>query len=493
MSIAVVPSRRPLVLGTILMATFMVAIETTIVATAMPRIVGELGGFAYYGWVFSAFLLAQAVTTPVFGKLSDLYGRKPVLSAGLVLFLIGTLMCGLAWSMPSLVVFRVLQGLGAGAVYPVAMTLVGDLYKLDERARAQGALATVWAVSAVVGPLAGGVIVHGLSWSWIFWINLPLAVLTFAGFQLFLREKVEARRTEIDYAGAIFFSVAITALLLILTRPDASGEIQAGLAVLVVFTGWLLLRQERRSAEPIISIELWTRRLIATCNITSLLAGMVLIGLTTILPIYVQGVLGGSSLLAGATLTMLGFGWPLAVTLSGRLYKRFGVRQTVRVGSFAFPLGAVFLLVLTPHSGFVPAAIGSFLMGFGMGLISVTGLVLVQESVEWSKRGSATSSNIFSRSIGNTLGASAIGAVLSIGIRHYGDGERAVQLLRLLNEPNGFAELASSPEVRTVFFNALTWGFRGVVFVAVLAVVFTWLIPDVSRGNDRTSAAAARS
>src|ERR1700754_2999971 len=191
MSSAVAPSRRPLILGTVMLATFMAAIEATIVATAMPRIVGQLGGFTYYSWVFSAFLLAQSATTPIYGKLADMFGRRRVLVGGILLFLAGSWLCGLAWSMSSLIVFRVLQGLGAGAIYPVSMTVIGDLYKLEERGGAMGMIASVWAASAVIGPLAGGLIIDSLSWAWIFWINVPIGVLTIIGFLLFLRETVE--------------------------------------------------------------------------------------------------------------------------------------------------------------------------------------------------------------------------------------------------------------------------------------------------------------
>jgi MFS family permease len=265
----------------------------------------------------------------------------------------------------------------------------------------------------------------------------------------------------------------------------------AGLAVLFFVAGALFIRQEKRAAEPIISIGLWTRRLIATSNTATLLAGMALIGLTTILPIYVQGVLGRTPIEAGLTLTTLVFGWPLAVMLSGRLYRIFGIRTTARVGSFIFPLGALFLLFLTSDSGLVLASAGSFLMGFGMGIISITGIVLVQESVEWSMRGSATSSIIFSRSLGNTLGATALGAVLSVGIRHYGNGELAGRLHTLLNEPSGLAELASNADMRTVFFHALSWSFWGVVLVAILAVISTWLIPKAEQSSDVTAAEVA--
>ncbi|MDA4630959.1 MFS transporter, partial [Escherichia coli] len=202
--------------------------------------------------------------------------------------------------------------------------------------------------------------------------------------------------------------------------------------------------------EPIISLALWSRRLVATSNIATLLAGMALIGLTTVLPIYVQGVLGRSPLVAGFTLTMLIVGWPLAVMLSIRLFRAFGIRRTLRAGSLMFPIGASFLLFLTPESSPVPAGVGSFLMGFGMGLISVTSVVLVQESVEWSMRGSATASIIFSRSLGNTLGATTLGAILNIGIAHFGSGDLANKLHEVINQPSGLSSLATNPAIRLV-------------------------------------------
>ena len=474
-------SKRPLVIGAIVLATFMVAIEATIVATAMPRIVGQLGGFTYYSWVFSAFLLAQSTTTMIYGKLSDIFGRKPVLIIGILIFLVGSALAGFAWSMTSLIVFRLVQGIGAGAIQPVTTTIVGDLYKLEERAKVQGVLASVWAISAVVGPLAGGIIVDHLTWAWIFWINLPLGALTIAGFVLFLKEKIEPRVVHIDYLGTILFSISIVSLLIILTETDAGAAVLGGFGLLFAVSGVLFLLQEKRAPEPLISIALWSRRLIATSNAATLLAGMALIGLTTVLPIFVQGVLGRSSLEAGFTLTMLIVGWPLAVVLSPKLFRTFGIRRTLRVGSLLFPFGATFLLFLTPDSTPIPAGIGAFFMGFGMGLISLTSIVLVQDSVDWSERGSATASILFSRSLGNTLGATALGSILNLGIAHFGSGALATQLHDVLNQPTGLSDLSSNPAIRAVFNAALHWSFWGVFVVAVLTFLTTWLIPVAHR------------
>ncbi|MBY2926628.1 MDR family MFS transporter [Rhizobium leguminosarum] len=490
MSNAAQRSNRVLIVATIMLATFMVAIEATIVATAMPRIVGELGGFSYYSWVFSAFLLAQSTTTVIYGKLSDIFGRKPVLIGGILIFLVGSLLCGLAWSMMSLVLFRLLQGLGAGAIQPVTTTIIGDLFKLEERGRVQGFMATVWATSAVVGPLAGGIIVDNISWAWIFWINLPIGVISIIAFMIFLKEDVAHKQAKIDYLGSVLFSISIVALLVMLTETDASAWILISLFAVFVIAGILFLAQEKRAPEPIISIPLWSRRLIATSNAATLLAGMALIGLSTILPLYVQGVLGRSPLVAGFTLTMLVVGWPLAVMLSGRFYRAFGIQRTLRVGSLMFPFGACFLLFLTQESSPIVAGAGSFFMGFGMGLISLTSIVLVQESVEWSMRGSATASVIFSRSLGNTLGATVLGAILNAGINHYASGEAAAGLHEALNQPTGLSALAADPAIRSIFNAALHWSFWGVVVVAVLTFFTTWLIP-VGSSQKREGTAVA--
>jgi EmrB/QacA subfamily drug resistance transporter len=477
-------TRRPLVVASLMLATFMAAIEATIVATAMPRIVGELGGFAFYSWVFAAFLLAQTTTTVIYGKLADMFGRKPSLILGISLFLFGSLLCGLAWSMASLIVFRLLQGLGAGAIQPITSTVVGDLYKLEERGKAQGLISSVWATSAVVGPLAGGIIVDNLSWAWIFWINIPIGFIAIAGFTLFLKETVEHKKRRIDYLGAALFSIAIVSFLTLLTETKAAVSTLLGLGLVFLVSAFLFLRQEARAAEPMISLWLWSRRLIASCNMATLLAGMTLIGLTTVLPLYVQGVLGRSPIVAGFTLTALVVGWPLAVSLSGRFFRRFSIRNSLRGGGLLFPLGATLLLLLTPQSSPMLAAVGSFVMGFGMGLLSITSIVLIQDSVEWSMRGSATASNIFARSLGSTLGATVLGAILNIGIARFATGSTASRVHDVLESPSGLSAAAADPIVQDVLARALHLTYWGVLTLALLASAMSWLIPIERRSSE---------
>ena len=470
-------SNRLYVVIAIMLANFMAAVEATIVATAMPRIVGDLGGFSYYSWVFSAFLLTQSATTVIYGKLSDIYGRKPVLIIGIVIFLIGSLLSGFATSMAALIGFRLLQGVGAGAIQAISMTIIGDLYKLEERAKVQGAMSSVWAISAVIGPLAGGIIVEHLPWSYIFWINLPIGVLTIAGLALFLHENVQRRTARIDYLGSALFSIAIAALLIALTETDAGPLVLAGLLALFVVAAGLFVLQERRAPEPIISIALWSQRLIATSNAATLFAGMAMIGMTTVLPLYVQGVMGRSTIIAGFTLTTLVVGWPMAVFIAPRMFRAFGLKLPLRAGCLMLPLGSLFLLFLGPDASPVIAGAGSFLMGFGMGMISLVTLILVQESVEWSARGSATASMMFARSLGNTLGATVVGAVLNIGIAVFATGPLAAGVRQVLNEPTGLANLSSNAAARLVFDQSLHWAFFAMVVISVLTSASTWLVP----------------
>ena len=331
-------THRPLVLAAVMAANFMIAIEATIVSTAMPQIVGQLGGLPLYSWVFSAFLLTQTATTVVFGKLADSVGRKTVMLVGIAVFLVGSILCGFAWSMPSLIAFRLIQGVGAGAVQPTAMTIVGDLYTAHERAKIQGWLASVWALSAVLGPLAGGLIIQHFSWAWIFWMNLPIGALAAAGFWAYLHEKRAHRAARIDHLSAGLFTIAIAAIMADLTAFSTSGRFEISLITAVAAVAVaLFVIQERRSPEPMISLELWGRRPIAAANGASLLSGMVMIGLTTFLPVFVQGVMGDSPLIAGFALSAMVLGWPVGATFGVRFFKRFGVRAVLRTGGLLVP------------------------------------------------------------------------------------------------------------------------------------------------------------
>jgi len=479
-------SRRTVVLGCVMLALFMAAVEVTIVATALPQIVGKLGGFSLYTWVFSGFLLTQASTILVFGKLADLHGRRPVLIAGIVVFLVGSLLCGFAWSMPALIAFRLLQGLGAGSIQPVATTIVGDLFTPQERPRVQGWLSSVWGFAAIIGPLAGGLIVQALSWHWIFWINVPVGILAIAGLSLSLREDVAHRPHRIDYVGVAIFWVAIAALLVALLAGgvDWTWLSWPTFALVVLFAIALAsyLRRERRAPEPMIDLDLWRSRLLSTVNTSSLFGGAAIIGVTSFVPIYVQGVLGRSAIVAGFALTAMSVGWPIASTLSGRFLRALDARNTVRLGAALIFAGTLGLALMPPGSGAVATGASSFVIGFGMGLVNTTFIILIQGSVSWAKRGSATASNIFARMLGSTFGAAALGAVLngSLGsaVAQSAGGGISIDTIRHMFDEGG----AALPAVqRTAVVEALSYGlthvFATLALFGALTVLATWLVP----------------
>jgi MFS family permease len=471
-------TRRPFVIASIMAAMFMIAIEATIVSTVMPRIVGELGGLQLYSWVFSAFLLSQTAMTVVFGKLSDLLGRKQVMLAGIAIFLFGSILCGFAWSMPSMILFRLVQGVGAGAIQPVGMTLVGDLYSAHERGKVQGYLASVWAISAVLGPLAGGLIIQHFSWAWIFWMNVPIGCLAAAGFWLMLHEKVTRTERRIDHLTAGVFALAIAAIMADLTAiSTSSGAGVAAIGVVAVGFVALFVRRERRSPEPMISLKLWGRRPIAAANGASLLAGMTMIGLTTFLPVYVQGVMGRSALAAGFALSVMVLGWPMGATIATRLLTRFGVRPVLLTGAMLIPFGTLIFAMLRPGFSPVVAGVGSWVVGFGMGLLSSSSLVMIQEIVEWSERGSATASFIFARSLGSTFGATIFGAVLNYGLLHQGVGA-IVSSDKLRELLDGVAQEGTAA-LRDVLENSLHLTFLSMFVIAVMTAAVAALSPRI--------------
>lgn len=470
-------TRRSWVLASLVVAMFMAAIEGTIVATAMPSIAASLGGFALYSWVFSAFLLMQAITTPMFGKLADLYGRKPVFVGGVLVFLLGSVLCGLAPSMVTLVAFRFVQGLGAGAVYPTVTTLAGDLYALRERARVQGYLSSVWGVSAVVGPLVGGLIVQYAHWSWIFWLNVPFGLLAILGVSLFLHEDVEVRRHRIDGVGAGLFLVAMSALMLVLTEAGQWSTPRLTVLLIVFLLGLAgFLWNERRASEPMIDLAQWRDPLIARSNLATLTSGVMMIGLITYLPTYVQGIMGRSPLVAGFTLTSMSIGWPVASVLAGRLLVVLGARTTARIGGASGLLAGVLFVLMRPSLGPVWASVSSLFMGIGMGFLSTTFIVAIQSSVDWARRGVATATNMFMRILGNAMGAALLGGTLNLSLRR-SIAQRGLQGSVSLDSVQSLLErgsrAAGGTHVMDVLRGSLSLGLHRVYLVVFLFTLAT--------------------
>lgn len=408
-------SERGPVLMAVMLSTGLVAIDSTILATAVPAVVDDLGGFAQFPWLFSVYLLAQAVSVPIYAKLADQVGRKPVILVGIALFLLGSLLCGLAWGMGALIAFRAVQGLGAGAVQPVGMTIVGDIYSVAERAKVQGYLASVWAISAVVGPTLGGVFADYVSWRWIFFVNLPLGAAAAWMLVRHFSEDVARARHRIDVAGSLLLTGGGVLLLLALLEGGIRWEWASSTSIVLFAVSAALLALfalvERRAAEPVLPLWVFRKRVLVSAMLASLVVGVLVMGLSTYVPLYAQTVLGHGAVVAGFALAAMTLGWPIAASNAGRLYLTIGFRSTMLIGGVVGLAGAALLLTIGPESSILHLAAPCFVMGIGFGLVASPSVIAAQSSVTWQHRGVATGTTMFARSVGSAVGVAVFGAI----------------------------------------------------------------------------------
>ncbi len=408
-------SERGPILISVMLSTGLVAIDSTVLATAVPSIVGELGGFDQFPWLFSAYLLGQAVTTPVYAKLSDTFGRKPILLTGIALFLLGSVLCAFAWNMPALIVFRAVQGIGAGAVQPTAMTVVGDIYSLAERARVQGYLASVWAMSSVIGPLLGGVFSQLGFWRGVFLINIPLCLIAAWMLNRHYHETIEHRRRKVDYLGALLLTCAMTSLILAILGGGQSWawvsvpSISAFAAGAVLLAAFVVV--QLRAPEPILPLWVFSRRLLLSTTVVALGVGAILMGLTSYVPTYLEGSLRVKPVVAGLALAALTVGWPITASMAGALYLRWGFKKTAVMGAALVIVGASGLAAMAHRPNVAVVAIVCFLIGGGMGWLALPTLIAAQSSVDWNERGVVTGNNMFARSLGSAVGVAIFGAI----------------------------------------------------------------------------------
>jgi EmrB/QacA subfamily drug resistance transporter len=408
-------SRRRLnliILG-ILLSLFLASMEGTVVATAMPTIVGQLGGLSIYSWVFSVYLLTSTTTVPIYGKLSDLYGRKRTYTFSMALFLVGSVLCGRAQTMEQLILFRAVQGLGAGGVLPLAFTIVGQLFSLEQRARLQGLFSGVWGVSSVIGPLIGGFLVDQASWHWVFLINIFPGVLALGSVWLAWKEPLRrpAGKVAIDYPGAALLTLGALSFLLGLNQlgTDYAGWLLA--ASVLFFAG--LVWAERRAADPILPFHLFRDRLFTVAVVHGLLSGWAMFGSLNYIPLFVQAVLATSATQAGITLTPMSLSWTLASIFGGRLLLRMGYRTLALAGMVMLVVGTFMMSTINSGSSQILIMGYTGLMGIGMGLSVPAFLIAVQSTVRKEDLGAATSTIQFGRNIGGTLGVSVLGVFLS--------------------------------------------------------------------------------
>ncbi len=476
--------RRKLVTASVLLGLFLGAIEATAVAAAMPTVVGELGGVARYSWVFSAYLVATTVTVPLYGKLSDRHGRRLIYAVAVGIFCLGSALSGAARSLPQLIAFRALQGLGAGGVFPVAVTVIGDIFNLEERARMQGVFSGVWGLASLIGPALGGVVTQLLSWRWVFYLNIPPGIASAIILALYLEERPEPREHRLDLLGVGALVTSITALLFSLLEGHHlwgwGDPRNLGMLALAVAAAALFVRQERHAAEPMLPVELLRSRLVGLAAAASAGLGAIIYAASAYIPMYGQGVLLGKAIDAGLLLAPISVGWPLASTVAGRLLLRTGYRRLMVVGGVVAVAGGLILATVGPDAGRVHVMVAMLVLGCGLGLINTPQLVAVQTAVPWRLRGVATSGLQFFRTIAGAVAVAVFGLILN----HRLAASAAASGLDLANadallDPamRGTVAPADLAALAGAFYHALHPVFVGIAILAAVLLVAALAFP----------------
>lgn len=481
---------------------FIAALEATVVGTAMPTVIATLGGMNRFSWVFSAYLVTSTVTVPVWGKLSDLYGRRLIYQIGIGIFLLGTLLSGLSASMTQLIIFRAIQGLGAGALVPLGMTIIGDIFTLEERARMQAFFSGVWGLASVIGPVVGGFLTDQISWRWVFFVNLPIGVIAAVIIGFALKEPKLTEKPKIDYAGAGVLMIAISLLMLAMVEGGATLEtLFSPLNIFLFITSILLLILfawiERKAPDPIIPFSLFRNKTVAVAIGAGFLAGVSMFGAISFIPLFAQGALGDTATQAGSLLTPLMLSWITMSIIGGRLLLKTGYRAITIAGFIIMTIGFVLLALFQRETSRTWLYFDLILIGAGLGLTMLTLLIAVQQAVERTKLGVATSLNQFSRAIGGALGVAVMGAVLTAGLTNQlqsvaarGDSNLTMQqATELAANPNALIDPAAkaslSEETLIILEDALTTSIHKVFWVGALmslmALLVACFLPKQSR------------
>jgi EmrB/QacA subfamily drug resistance transporter len=414
-------SRRGLVTLGILIGSFLAAVESTIVATAMPTVVAQFGGLAHYSWVFAAYMLTSTVTMPIWGKVSDLHGRRPCYLAAVGVFLAGSALSGASQSMAQLIAFRAIQGVGAGGLLPLGMTLLGEMYTTAERGRTQAWFSAVWGLASIAGPLVGGYVTEAVSWRWVFYFNVPFGLAAGTIVGVALKESRRRDAPPIDHLGAMLLMGSVTLLMVALGQSGASDALLSSAQVGALFVaalagGAVLIAWERRAREPIIPLDLFSDRLVRTTTLSGFLTGVAMFGALGYVPLFVQAALGGTATEAGAVLSPLLLGWVGMSVVTGRIMPRTGHRPLVLIGLSLVTAGFVGLVASSHGTSRVALRIDLGVMGMGMGLAMLSLLLALQAAVPRSRLGVATSFAQFSRSIGGAIGVSIMGAIVAASL-----------------------------------------------------------------------------
>lgn len=400
----------------LLIATFLTAIEGTIVSTAMPKIVEDLGGSHLYTWVISIYLLALVISTPVFGKLADLYGRKLMFTIGTIIFLIGSMLSGISQTMEQLVIFRLIQGIGAGALATIPFTIIGDVFEFKMRAKMQGWMSSVWGIAGIVGPLVGGVIVDQITWHWIFFMNLPFGIISLILLWSALQENLEKKKQIIDYAGIITFAICMSSFLYALTLLKDTKQLTGNISLLFIIaivTLCLFFWIEAKGKEPMLPLSLFKNRFIMISNVAGFLLGFILVTVTFYIPLWVQGVTGLNATYSGIAMMPMSLTWPIGAMLSGRWMSKKSIGSITLTGISIIIISCVAMIFFNANTTIPWMLVVTGLIGFGFGLSLTAFTVAVQSAVDWSIRGAAMGSNNLMRNLGQVIGIAVSGLLLS--------------------------------------------------------------------------------
>ncbi|MHB1223889.1 MAG: MFS transporter [Gemmatimonadaceae bacterium] len=482
--------RVTVVFSGLMLAMLLAALDSTIVATALPTIVGELGGLAHLSWVVTAYLLAQTVVTPLYGKLGDLYGRKGVLQSAIVLFLAGSVLCGMSQSMTQLIVFRAIQGLGGGGLTVTTQAVVGDIVPPRERGRYQGIFGAVFGLSSIAGPLVGGYFTTHLSWRWIFYVNVPLGLLAMAVLAVTLPSTGSRKRHAIDYAGAGLLATALASIILVADLGGATYPWESptifGLGVAAAISLVAFIWTERRATEPVLPLSLFRNRAFATTSGLGFIVGFALFGSVTYLPLFLQVVLGSSPTASGLQMLPLMGGMLVTSIVSGQLISRTGRYKRYPIaGTAVMTLGLYLLSRLTAGSALPEALVAMLVLGLGLGLVMQVLVIAVQNAVDYRDLGVATSGAMLFRLIGGSFGTAVLGAIfaarLTVHLRETLPPE--VQAAGGLAAAVSPASLALLPDtLRTIYSQAFSASLSTVYAVATLVAVVgfavAWMVPE---------------
>lgn len=483
--------RRNFVTAGVMIGMFLSALEATAVSTAMPTVISSLGGLSIYSWVFSAYILTSTVSVPLWGRLSDLYGRRAFYIIGIAIFLMGSVLSGQSNSMPELIAFRAFQGLGGGALLTLGTIIIGDIFSLKQRARVQGLFGGVWGLSSIAGPLIGGFITDYFSWRWVFYLNIPFGIIAalIIGFSLKIPSSSQ-EKVHLDLRGAVILTTLLTVFLLGLMQISEAGTLKSPSALLMIVASipllWLFVSTERGARDPILPLDLFSNQFFKTSAITGFLSGMAMFGAVYFIPLFIQGVLGTTATKTGTTLAPLLLTWVFFSSISGKLMLRFGYRPLIAVGTLIMAIGFSFLSTMNVSTSQGEIIGIMIVLGWGMGLIFVPLILAVQNSVSRNRLGIATSATQLFRLIGATVGVSLMGAVMSAGIY---SGSTSLPEDTLSSEISKGIELIVNPATRDslspeslailkqVLAGSLQHVFITGLVIAVLAFLSAFLVP----------------